>query len=84
MAWEVIGHCTHEPNLLGPVAGANLFWAEVGTNPRDTHVETSKGRGMDVKSCMEMLKEADFNTLQGPSAIYRENKHTVLSLSSME
>jgi len=76
MGREVIGNCTHEPNLLGPVAGANLFWAEVGTNPRDTNVETSKGRGMDVKSCMEMFKEADFNILQGPSVIYRENKHT--------
>jgi biotin synthase len=76
MGREIIGNCTHEPNLLGPVAGANLFWAEVGTNPRDTHVETSKGRGMDVKSCMEMLKEADFDILRGPSLIYRENKYT--------
>jgi biotin synthase len=76
MGREVIGNCTHEPNLLGPVAGANLFWAEVGTNPRDTESETSEGRGMDVKSCMEMLKEADFDILQGPSAIYRENKYT--------
>jgi biotin synthase len=62
--------------LLGPVAGANLFWAEVGTNPRDTNVETSKGRGVDVKSCMEILKEADFDILRGPSVIYREDKHT--------
>jgi len=76
MGREVIGNCTHEPNLLGPVAGANLFWAEVGTNPRDTHAETSKGRGMDVKSCMEMLKEADFDILQGPSVIYRKNNDT--------
>jgi biotin synthase len=76
MGRDLIGNCTHEPNLLGPVAGANLFWAEVGTNPRDTESETSKGRGMDVKSCMEMFKEADFNILQGPSVIYRENKHT--------
>jgi biotin synthase len=73
MGREVMGNCTHEPNLLGPVAGANLFWAEVGTNPRDTHAETSNGRGMDVKSCMEMLKEADYDILRGPSAIYREN-----------
>jgi biotin synthase len=76
MGREIIGNCTHEPNLLGPVAGANLFWAEVGTNPRDTEAETSKGRGMDVKSCMEMLREADFNILQGPSVIYRQNEHT--------
>ena len=76
MGRDLIGNCTHEPNLLGSVAGANLFWAEAGTNPRDTEAETSKGRGMDVKSCMEMFKEADFNILQGPSVIYRENKHT--------
>jgi biotin synthase len=76
MGREIIGNCTHEPNLLGPVAGANLFWAEVGTNPRDTNVETSQGRGMDVKSCMEMFREADFDILQGPSAIYGENKYT--------
>jgi biotin synthase len=74
MGREIIGNCTHEPNLLGPVAGANLFWAEVGTNPRDTEPETSKGRGMDVKSCMEMFKEADFNILQGPSVIYRRHR----------
>jgi biotin synthase len=75
MGRDLVGNCTHEPNLLGPVAGANLFWAEVGTNPRDTEAETSKGRGLDVKSCMEMFKEADFDILQGPSVIYRENKN---------
>jgi biotin synthase len=74
MGEELIGNCTHEPNLLGAIAGANLFWAEVGTNPRDTEAETSKGRGMDVKSCMEMFKEADFDILRGPSVIYRENR----------
>jgi biotin synthase len=76
MGREVIGNCTHEPNLLGAIAGANLFWAEVGSNPRDTEAETSKGRGFDVTSCMAMLKEADFDILLGPSAIYRENKCT--------
>jgi biotin synthase len=75
MGRNLIGNCTHEPNLLGATAGANLFWAEVGTNPRDTEAETSKGRGMDVKSCMEMLKETDFDILRGPSVIYRENEY---------
>jgi biotin synthase len=74
MGREVIGNCTHEPNLLGATAGANLFWAEAGTNPRDTEPETSKGRGMDVKSCMELFRQADFDMLQGPSVIYRENE----------
>jgi biotin synthase len=74
MGREVIGNCTHEPNLLGATTGANLFWAEAGTNPRDTEAETSKGRGMDVKSCMELFRQADFDMLQGPSVIYRENE----------
>jgi biotin synthase len=72
MGREVIGNCTHEPNLLGATAGANLFWAEAGTNPRDTEMETSKGRGMDVKSCVELFRQADFDMLRGPSVIYRE------------
>jgi biotin synthase len=72
MGRDLTGNCTHEPNLLGATAGANLFWAEVGTNPRDTESETSKGRGLDVKSCIEMFQEADFDILHGPSVIYRE------------
>jgi biotin synthase len=73
MGREVIGNCTHEPNMPGATAGANLFWAEAGTNPRDTEAETSKGRGMGVKSCMELFRQADFDILRGPSVIYREN-----------
>jgi biotin synthase len=70
MGRELIGNCTHEPNILGATAGDNLFWAEVGTNPRDTEVETSRGRGLGVKSCMEIFKQADFEVRCGPSAIY--------------
>jgi len=70
MGIEPIGNCTHEPNLLGAVAGANLFWAEAGSNPRDTEMETSRGRGVGVKTCREMFKEADFDLLEGPSVIY--------------
>jgi biotin synthase len=71
MGRDLIGNCTHEPNLLGATAGANLFWAEVGTNPRDTEFETSRGRSLDVRSCIRMFKEADFDVLEGPSMIYR-------------
>jgi biotin synthase len=73
MGRDVIGNCTHEPNVLGATTGANLFWAEVGTNPRDTEVDTSKGRGSDVKSCIKMFEEADFEMVRGPSVIYSEN-----------
>ena len=70
MGKDIIGNCTHEPNVLGAISGANLFWAEVGTNPRDTEIETSKGRGLDIMSCIEMFNEADFDMLHGPSVIY--------------
>jgi len=73
MGRDLVGNCTHEPNVLGATAGANLFWAEVGTNPRDTEVDTSEGRGLDVRSCIGMFREADFDILQGPSVIYSEN-----------
>lgn len=76
MGRNLIGNCTHEPNVLGATAGANLFWAEVGTNPRDTEVDTSKGRGLDVRSCIEIFNEADFDLLRGPSVIYSENSPT--------
>jgi biotin synthase len=75
MGRDLIGNCTHEPNVLGATAGANLFWAEVGTNPRDTEADTSKGRGLGVGSCTKMFREADFDILQGPSIIYSENHH---------
>jgi biotin synthase len=72
MGRDLVGNCTHEPNILGASSGANLFWAEVGTNPRDTEADTSKGRGLDVGSCKEMFKEADFEMVHGPSVIYSE------------
>ena len=73
MGKDLIGNCTHEPNKLGATSGANLFWAEMGTNPRDTKIETAKGRGLDMQSCIEMFKEVDFEIFQGPSLIYRKN-----------
>jgi biotin synthase len=71
MGPDVPGNCTHEPNILGAVCGANLFWAEVGANPRDTESDTSEGRGLDVAACRKMFEEADFEVLSGPSEIYR-------------
>ncbi len=73
MGRELIGNCTHEPNLLGAAAGANLFWAEAGANPRDTETETSKGRGWSVSPCIRLFLEADYDVVKGPSVIYSEN-----------
>jgi biotin synthase len=70
MGKNLVGNCTHEPNLLGPASGANLFWAEAGANPRDTEAETSSGRGRDVGSCIRLFQEADFQVQKGASVIY--------------
>ena len=67
---DVPGNCTHEPNVIGAAAGANLLWAEAGSNPRDTEKETEGKRGMTVKDCIRVLKEAEWQVLQGPSKFY--------------
>ncbi len=65
-----IGNCTHEPCTLGALAGANLFWAEAGANPRDIEEKTEEGRGDTVADCANIFKEADWDVLHGPSRFY--------------
>lgn len=67
---KVIGNCTHEPNELSVNAGANLLWAEVGSNPRDTKESTN--RGYTVKRCREIYEECGWEVLEGPSAFYKK------------
>lgn len=73
----VIGNCTHEPCTLGAAAGANLFWAEVGANPRDIEEKTEKGRGGTVKHCRNLFQESGWETLEGASRYYSpgETRH---------
>lgn len=54
----------HEPNLLGLTAGANVVYAETGANPRDSEVDTSSNRGLDMIAARKMLYEAGFTALQ--------------------
>lgn len=68
MGYDVIGNCTHEPNLLGPMAGATLLWAESGSNPRDTKEDTT--RSLSVENLREMYLESGWEVLEGPSAMY--------------
>lgn len=75
---SVTGNCTHEPNVIGAFAGANLFWAESGGNPRDVQEKTEEGRGMSVGDCAELFKEADWDVLKDPSS-YFNKKHAVLA-----
>ena len=64
------GNCTHEPSVIGAAAGANLFWAESGSNPRDTEADTEGKRGMTVQDCRRLLQEAEWEVLDGPSRFY--------------
>ena len=73
LGYNIPGNCTHEPNVIGAAAGANLFWAEVGSNPRDTKKETKEARGMSVGDCRRLLEEAEWKVLSGPSVFYSED-----------
>ncbi|OPY06563.1 MAG: biotin synthase [Syntrophaceae bacterium PtaB.Bin038] len=67
---SVPGNCTHEPCTLGAAAGANLFWAEAGANPRDTLERTEEGRGKTVEDCRALFRESGWDLLEGPSHFY--------------
>lgn len=70
MPRSVLGNCTHEPCTLGAIGGANLFWAEVGANPRDSVEKTEEGRGESVCSCRSIFRESTWDFLDGPSRYY--------------
>jgi len=65
VGYSVPLNCTHEPNGMGALAGANILWAEVGSNPRDAREQTS--RGYSVEGCQTILKEAHWKVAEGPS-----------------
>jgi biotin synthase len=74
MPRTVPGNCTHEPCTLGSLAGANLFWAEAGANPRDVMEKTEDGRGETVAGCRAIFAECGWETLEGPSRYYGGRK----------
>lgn len=54
-------HCTHEPHSASLLAGANLFFPEVGSSPRDGQSDTGKGRGIGVLQCQQIHKEMNLD-----------------------
>jgi biotin synthase len=66
----VIGNCAHEPCSIAAAAGATLFWAEVGSNPRDSQAQTKGARGLTVGQCRTCLHEAQWDVLDGPSRMF--------------
>ena len=61
MGDTVKAHCTHEPNAVSLIAGANLFFPEVGSSPRDKAADTGSGRGSAIEQCKRMQKEMDWD-----------------------
>ncbi len=61
----------HEARILPLRAGANQIYAETGPNPRDTIEDTSKGIGFSVEACKDLLKEAGYTPLEGPTKVFR-------------
>lgn len=55
-------HCTHEPHSASLMAGANLFFPEVGASPRDGKADTGEGRGRSIATCRAMQLEMDWNS----------------------
>jgi biotin synthase len=74
MPRSVMGNCTHEPCTLGAISGANLFWAEVGANPRDIEEKTEEGRGETVSSCKSIYQESNWDVWKGPSRYCKGTK----------
>jgi biotin synthase len=64
-------NCTHEPNVPAAIAGADILWAEAGTNPRDTEQKTEKNRGFNVQRCRQIFEEAEWEVYEGPSRYFR-------------
>lgn len=54
-------HCTHEPHSASLLAGANLFFPEVGASPRDGEADTGKGRGKGLEDCKRMQADMDWD-----------------------
>lgn len=54
-------HCTHEPNTLAMTAGANLYFPEKGSSPRDLEADTGKGRALDINACKRFFTETGWN-----------------------
>ena len=71
MPRSVLGNCSHEPGAVPIMGGANLLWAEVGANPRDTAEHTETGRGHSVAKIRQLFTETEWRTLDGPSSFFR-------------
>jgi biotin synthase len=60
-------------SLLTINAGANIAWAEVGTNPRDLTDRTEQGgKGDNIANIRKMYTYAEWEIRQGPSPYWQD------------
>jgi biotin synthase len=70
----------HEPRILPLIAGANQIYAQTaGFSPRrrpnltDSNEDASKGKGYSVEACKNLLREAGYIPLEGPTKVFQGN-----------
>jgi biotin synthase len=64
-------HCTHEPHAASLMAGANLFFPEVGSKPRDGKDQVKAGRGRSLQMTRQIQREMGLDPLL-PSNCFNE------------
>ena len=64
---DILAMGVHEAYIPCLMSGANQIYAETGPNPRDEAVDTTKGRGLSVRSCKMLLQEVGFIPRNGPA-----------------
>lgn len=52
----------HEPMQMSFLAGVNQLYAEIGINPRDCAVETSRSRGYSIETVRNMFRQMGYKT----------------------
>jgi len=57
-------HCTHEPHTASLMAGANLFFPEVGSNPRDGAEQVGGGRGKPLGITQQIHREMGMDPMR--------------------
>jgi len=70
----------HEPRILPLFAGANQIYAQTAgfsprrrPNPKGTLEDTSNGKGYSVDACKNLLREAGYAPLEGPTKVFQGN-----------
>ncbi len=67
MGYTTNGYCGE--HQIGSLSGINLAFAEVGSNPRDTAFDTVRGGTVALRRAE--LRDAGWDVLDGPSAMFR-------------